>query len=173
MFETHCVSGTERNFARWCRWKGDALPFTLFTSCLDYCNSLLHGLPRKSLHKLQLVQNAAARIITRTPSNTSLQPCSNSIGSLSNPALISRFCSFLSRTFITWHHHILLNWSIPTHPPALSNPLLHPALRPIRQCLGTLRTPELSTRHSHFWHCLHFLVFPDTHLFPVAYSVSD
>ena len=41
--------------------------------------------------------------------NTSLQPCSNSIGSRSNPALNSRFYSSLSRSFITWHHHISLN----------------------------------------------------------------
>ena len=55
---------------------------------------------------------------------TSLPTCSNSIGSLSNPALILRFYSSLSRSFITWHHHISLNWSIPKHLPALSDHLL-------------------------------------------------
>ena len=36
------------------------------SSKLDFCNSLLYGLPKSSLQKLQHVQNAAARLITFT-----------------------------------------------------------------------------------------------------------
>ena len=36
-------------------------------SCLDYCNSLLAGLPASAIRPLQLIQNAAARLIFNVP----------------------------------------------------------------------------------------------------------
>ena len=38
----------------------------LVISRLDYCNSILYGLPKRELDKLQRVQNTAARFITET-----------------------------------------------------------------------------------------------------------
>ena len=37
----------------------------LVTSKLDYCNSLLHEIPAKDLHKLQRVQNCLAKVVTK------------------------------------------------------------------------------------------------------------
>ena len=40
---------------------------SLVTVRLDYCNSILYGLPHNSLYRLQKIQNTAARILARVP----------------------------------------------------------------------------------------------------------
>ena len=42
---------------------------------LDYCNSLLAGLPDNKLNKLQRIQNHAARIVLRKPRHVSVHHC--------------------------------------------------------------------------------------------------
>ena len=44
------------------------------SSKLDHCNSLLHGLPKYLLARLQAVQNAAARVVTLTPKHVHITP---------------------------------------------------------------------------------------------------
>ena len=44
------------------------------TSRLDYCNSLYAGLPTTLTRRLQLVQNAAAQVLTNTPWKSHMRP---------------------------------------------------------------------------------------------------
>ena len=44
----------------------EILVHAFVTSKLDHCNSLLHNVPKNVIKKLQSVQNAAARLITRS-----------------------------------------------------------------------------------------------------------
>ncbi len=50
----------------------EKLVHAFMTSRLDYCNALLGGCPASSINKLQIVQNAAARVLTRSENMTIL-----------------------------------------------------------------------------------------------------
>ena len=47
---------------------------SLVTSRLDYCNSLLHGIPKFSIERLQKMQNRAAKVITQSKIHDHVTP---------------------------------------------------------------------------------------------------
>ena len=52
---------------------------TRVTSRIPYCNSLLFGLPQSTINRLQMMQNKAAHVITRTKKNDHITPVLQSL----------------------------------------------------------------------------------------------
>ncbi len=57
----------------------EKLVHAFMTSRLDYCNALLAGCPASSINKLQIVQNAAARVLTRSRKYDHITPILQSL----------------------------------------------------------------------------------------------
>ncbi|KAL4006782.1 hypothetical protein ACER0C_000634 [Sarotherodon galilaeus] len=74
----------------------EVLVHAFVSSRIDYCNALLSGLPKKIFRGLQMVQNAAARILTRTGKFEHISPVLNSLHWLPCQALNGLAPSYLS-----------------------------------------------------------------------------
>ncbi len=57
----------------------EKLVHAFMTSRLEYCNALLGGCPASSINKLQIVQNAAARVLTRSRKYDHITPILQSL----------------------------------------------------------------------------------------------
>ena len=74
---------TEQNVARirgfMSKQDLEKLIHAFISSRLDYCNSLFKGLPKKAIKELQLIQNAAARVLTRSKKVEHITPVLRSL----------------------------------------------------------------------------------------------
>ena len=57
----------------------ETLIHAFISSRVDYCNALFTGLSKKSIKWLQLIQNAAARLLTRTKRSAHITPILRSL----------------------------------------------------------------------------------------------
>ena len=83
-------------------------------SRIDYCHSLLYGLSKYSLHRLQKVQSSVARIVTRTSRSSHITPLFKSLHWLSDKDRINfKLCCITHRAISLGEPHYLNSSLIP------------------------------------------------------------
>ena len=76
------------------------LVHAFITSRVDYCNSLLYGLPNYQLHKLQRVLNASARLVCNVPRFCHILPILRGLHWIPVKTRIqNRYCFLRSKQF--------------------------------------------------------------------------
>jgi len=102
---------------------GRSVPMTVFqslVSCLvlprlDYCNTVLAGIPLHLAWRLQSVMNAAARLVFASPKCDHIMPLLRQLHWLKVPwwIYITIWPFWFTNVFMAWHHHIsLTNFTI-------------------------------------------------------------
>ena len=81
---------------------------SLVLSCLDYCNSLLSGIPQQLIDKHQKVQNCSARLIFKTSKYTHVSPLLSKLHWL---PIAKRIDYKISSLYCLWYCSTVLVWS--------------------------------------------------------------
>ena len=149
--------------------KGDLekLVHAFISSRLDYCNGVFTGLSKKSIRQLQLIQNAAARVLTNTRKMDHITPVLRSLHWLP----VSQRIDFKILLLV----YKALNGLAPKYILDLLSP--YEASRPLRSSgTGLLCVPKIRTKQSeaafsycapHLWNTLpaHLRSAPTVHSF--------
>ncbi len=121
-------STSERSGPFWQSMLHNIFVQALVISRLDYCNALLAGLPSNTIKPLQMIQNAAARLVFNKPKRAHVTPLFVSLHWLPVAARIQFKTLMLAHRTTTGsaptYFHSLLRIYIPSRSPAYFHSLL-------------------------------------------------